>query len=246
MLLLWVVLSAVIGNKWLLPSPAETIEALGRLAATADFYLAIAGSLLSVIGGFAAGNLVGFVIGAASGLSRRVHAFVRPGMTIIKTVPVASFIFLILLWVGRSFTPALTSFLIVLPVVWQNVVAGIRSADKKQLEMAKVFRLSPFKKMKYIYLPAVAEGYVAAVRTSMGLAWKAGVAAEVLSITVRTLGGGIYNAKNNIETPELFAYTVVIIIISLLAEAGAAAIMRIRADRKKKIAERSVPEDEKQ
>lgn len=233
LLLLWVVISAVVGNRWLFPSPLETLEALGRLAVTVEFYLAVAGSLLLVVAGFAAGNVVGLLAGFASGLSDRVNSFMKPGMALIKATPVASFIILILLWLGKEYTPAVTAFLIVLPVVWQNVVAGVHSADKKLLETAQVFRLSPYKKLKYIYVPSVKEGYIAAVRTSMGFAWKAGVAAEVLAGTSRTLGGLIYRTKINLETPELFAYTVVVIVISILAEVAATAIMQAASKKKK-------------
>lgn len=230
----WFAVSAIVGNGLLFPTPGETFSALGRLALTGDFYLAIAGSLLSVVAGFLAGNVIGLGIGIASGLSERVYAFSKPGMALIKATPVASFIILVLLWMGRGLTPALTAFLIVLPVVWQNVVAGIRSADKRLLEMAKVFNLSGIKKFRYIYIPAATEGYIAAVRTSMGFAWKAGVAAEVLSQTARSLGGKIYNAKNSIETPELFAYTIVVVLVSILVEVAATALMRGFSKRKKR------------
>ncbi len=233
LLLLWVVISALVGNDLLFPSPAETFGALGRLAGTAEFYLSVAGSLLSVAAGFIGGNIIGVVLGLASGLSSRVNAFVKPGMAVIKATPVASFIILVLIWLGKAYTPALTAFLIVLPVVWQNVVAGIRSADRGLLEVATVFNFSFGKKLKYVYLPAAAEGYIAAVRTSMGFAWKAGVAAEVLSGTARTLGGKIYSAKILIETPELFAYTLVVVGVSLLVEVAAASIVQAVAGRKK-------------
>ncbi len=234
LVLLWVIVSAVVGNRWIFPSPIETLQALGRLSTTSGFYLAILGSMLSIVAGFLAGNFVGFVIGVASGLSERAYSFVKPGMSLIKATPVASFIILVLIWLGRAVTPAVTAFLIVLPVVWQNVVTGIRSADKKLLETAQVFKLSGLKKLKYIYLPAASDGYVAAVRTTMGFAWKAGVAAEVLSGTSRTLGGMIYKTKLNIETPELFAYTVVVVAISIAAEFGATAIMKAAAKKQKR------------
>ncbi len=237
LVLLWVIISAAVGNRWIFPSPVDTLQALGRLAGTQTFYLAILGSLLTIIAGFLAGNIAGFVIGVASGLSDRVHSFVKPGMSLIKAAPVASFIILILIWLGKAITPAVTAFLIVLPVVWQNVVAGIHSADKKLLETAQVFKLSRFKKMRYIYLPSAMEGYIAAVRTSMGFAWKAGVAAEVLSGTSRTLGGMIYRTKLSIETPELFAYTIVVVAISIAAEFAATAIVKAASKKKKKAAE---------
>lgn len=106
----------------------------------------------------------------------------------------------------------------VLPVVYSNVLQGIKTTDMKLLEMAKVFRVTPVKKALYIYLPHLKPYILSACSVSLGLSWKAGIAAEVIGIPTGSIGEKLYQAKVYLSTPDLFAWTVVIIVISILFE----------------------------
>ena len=232
-LALWWVLSVAAANSLILPDPLSVAKAFLRLAGTAGFYLSMLRSMAGILCGYLAGNAAGLLLGALSGLSERIYAFVKPAMTIIKTTPVASFIILVLIWIGKAYTPAFTAFLIVLPVVWQTVSSGMRSADVKLLEAAEVFRLSAAKKIRYVYVPEASSGYVGASLTAMGFAWKAGVAAEVLAGGMKTLGGNIYSAKIYLEIPDLFAWTFTVIALSLVIELLTGFVLRRLLDRRK-------------
>ena len=84
--------------------------------------------------------------------------------------------------------------------------------------MAFVFRLTRSQTLRFIDIPSVSPFFVAAATTGLGLAWKAGIAAEVLSTPRNSLGGLLYEAKIYLETPDLLAHTAVIILLSLLLE----------------------------
>ena len=43
----------------------------------------------------------------------------------------------------------------VLPIIYTNLLQGIKSTDPKMLEMAGVFRVGWLKRLKYIYLPQI-------------------------------------------------------------------------------------------
>ena len=58
-----------------------------------------------------------------------VEALFAPLLTVVKATPVASFILLVLIWIGRGSVPAVIAALMVLPVVWTNVAAGVRGVD---------------------------------------------------------------------------------------------------------------------
>ena len=110
------------------------------------------------------------------------------------------------------------SALMVFPPVYLNVLAGIDSADPKLLEMARVFRV-PFRRtLKGIWLPQVLPYFRAAVSLALGLCWKAGVAAEVIGLPSGTIGERLYTAKVYFQTPDLFAWTAVILAVSVLLE----------------------------
>ncbi|MBR5005891.1 MAG: ABC transporter permease subunit [Clostridia bacterium] len=244
-IVLWLIVSLAVGKEIILPSPASVAKEFVRLLGTGDFYLSLLRSFASIIAGFLAGNMLGVVLGTFAGLSKPFRAFMSPAMTVIKATPVASFIIIVLIWLGKALTPAFISFLIVLPIVWQNVMSGFDSADPGLLEMARVFEFSTWRKIRYIYAPAASESYAAAVKTSMGLAWKAGVAAEVLAGTAKTLGGQIYSTKVYLEVPQLFAWTVAVIVFSLLIELAASSVVKLAGRRGKSGNNRKSEEAEK-
>ena len=129
-----------------------------------------------------------------------------------------SFIILLILWVGRDFLPCVIVVLMALPVIWSNVSAGIAGVDAQLLEMARIFRFSHWRKLRRIYIPSVAPHFLSALRSCLGLSWKAGVAAEVLTVPAVSIGKMLYESKLYWETLDLFAWTLVIIICSLIIE----------------------------
>ena len=109
-------------------------------------------------------------------------------------------------------------FQALLPVVWGNLSRGIQETDPQLLEMAKAYRFSSFKTIRLIYIPSLHPYFLSAITTAMGLAWKSGVAAEVLCLPKQAIGTQIYNTKLYLEIPDLFAWTVVVILLSLALE----------------------------
>ena len=135
-----------------------------------------------------------------------------------RAVPVVSFILFVLLWTRRGLVPVVVSALMVLPVVWGNVSRGIRETDPRLLEQAGALRFSRLKTVRLVYLPSVRPYFLSAVVTSLGLAWKSGVAAEVLCRPAWAVGTQIVQARDYLETPSLFAWTLVVLLLSLALE----------------------------
>lgn len=202
----------------LLPAPLEVFSRLAKLVMEGEFWRHIGSSLFRIMAGYLCALLIGFVLGAITARSKPLDALLSPAARVIRATPVASFIILMFVFLSKERIPAITSFLMVLPVVWSNVYEGINSTDTKLLEMAKVFRLSPAKTLRKIYLPSVFPFLLAAAKTGMGLAWKAGIAAEVMVSPASGIGAELYNAKIYLESADLFAWTAVIVIISMILE----------------------------
>ncbi len=137
-------------------------------------------------------------------------------MSAIKAIPVASFIILVLIWVPSRNLSIVISFLMVLPVVYTNVLNGIASTDRKLLEMAQVFRVPLSRRIRYIYLSQLLPFLRTGFSLSLGLCWKAGIAAEVIGIPKGSIGEKLYEAKVYLQTADLFAWTLVIVLISVL------------------------------
>ena len=225
-LLLWQLASMAVGLPLLLPSPLAVLLRLGQLCTGADFWLTVASSLLRILLGFLLGVLFGTALAGLCWRFRLIDALARPLLGVLKSTPVASFIILALVWVKTTWLATVISFIMVLPLIYANVREGIDSADRQLLEMAQVFRLSRRKTFRYCYLPAILPFFLSAVSSALGFAWKSGIAAEVLGRPARAIGSQIYDSKIYLETPDLFAWTLVVILLSVLLERLAVRFVR--------------------
>ena len=215
-----------VGSSLLLPSPFDTFSSLARLVIQGVFWESTMFTLLRISGGFMLGMFVGTALAMLSAASAWADAFLSPLRNIVKATPVTSFIILVLLWLSTGITPLFISFLMVVPIAWTNVYEGIRAVDPKLLEMGEVFRLSVWDNLRSIYAPSVRPYFAAASTTGLGLAWKAGVAAEVIATPAFSIGRSLYESKIYLETPDLFAWTAAVVIMSMLLERLVMRLMR--------------------
>ena len=217
-ILIWYLAALRVGKELLLPSPLSVLKRLFEIMESKEFYITTAYSLIRVMGGIIIASFAGIILAILSHFSAIISALVRPLITVIKATPVASFIILALVWLDRGNLPVFISLLMVLPVIWTNLTTGLGQIDIKLLELAKVYKIGFFQKVKGIYIPFVMPYFSSALKTSLGLAWKAGIAAEVLAVPARSIGKELFNSKTYFETADLFAWTVVVIILSLIIE----------------------------
>lgn len=223
-IIVWEAVARTVGIELILPTPMATLKKLFELFGARDFYVATGLSLLRIFGGTAAAVLAGTVFGTLSEKFSIIGHLLSPAITVIRATPVVSFIIIAFLWLGNSLLPAFISFLMVFPIIYTAVRSGIESTPRQLLNMAKVFGLSAITRIKRIYVPSAAPFFITAVNSSFGLAWKAGVAAEVLVCTKNSIGLALYNSKTYLETTELFAWTTVIVILSLIIEKSFSAL----------------------
>lgn len=217
-LLIWQAAAMLVGNELLLASPLVTVQRLVALLGTSKFYIVTAASLVRILLGLVFAVLAGCVLAVLSERFQVVDMLIRPLMTIIKSTPVASFIILTLVWMYTGQIPAFMTFLMVLPIVWGNVSQGIHSTDPQLLEMARVYQLGSFQTLRHIYLPSVMPYFLSACTSGIGLGWKAGIAAEIICLPRDSIGFYLNRAKVTLETGDLFAWTITVILISLLLE----------------------------
>lgn len=217
-LVLWQLVCIAVNMELLVVSPLTVLRRLWELGQTVEFWRYALGSLGRIMAGFALGCVVGTLLAVLCSSVWFAREFFSPAITVIKSTPVASFIILALVWLTGQNVPIFIGFLMVLPVVYANVYQGIHEIDPKLLEMAQVFGMSRWKKLTKIAIPSVMPYFMAACRTALGLAWKAGVAAEVIGVTKDSIGRQLYYSKIYLETADLFAWTAVVILFSLLLE----------------------------
>ncbi|MPQ42952.1 ABC transporter permease subunit [Clostridium tarantellae] len=210
----------MLGQEILLVSPFSALKRLLELSMESNFWKSILFSFIKITTGFVLAFIVGIIFAIIASNKKNFKTLIEPLILTIQAIPVASFIILCLIWVSSKNLSILVSFLMVLPVVYRNILDGIKSIPKELNDMAKVFKVSKIKKIRYIYLSQVTPYLRAACSVSLGLCWKAGIAAEVIGMPANSIGEKLYEAKIYLNTPDLFAWTIVIIIISICFQKG--------------------------
>lgn len=217
-LVIWQLAAVWIDSKILFAGPAEVLYALFLQVQTMEFWQTVLRSSVRIMGGFLAAFAGGTAIGICAFHCRVLREFLEPAVSLMQSVPVASFVILALIWVGSENLSVLIGLLVVFPMIYRNTIQGMQAADRQLLEMAEVYRIGPGKRLWYLYRPALLPYLKSSCRAALGMAWKSGVAAEVIGVPDRSVGEKLYLSKIYLNTAELFAWTLVIILVSRMFE----------------------------
>lgn len=215
---LWQLASMVIQNDIIFAGPADVVRSLSLLLPSFEFWLSIGHSFGKITLGFAAAFIAGILLGSLAFRFHLLRELLEPLMLLAKSIPVASFVILALIWIGSSGLSVFISFLVVFPILYINTIAGLESTDSQLREMALVFRVSLPRRIRFIYLPALMPYLISSCKIALGMSWKSGIAAEVIGVPSHTIGENLYMAKIYLATPDVFAWTIVIILVSALFE----------------------------
>ncbi|MCL2217192.1 MAG: ABC transporter permease subunit [Defluviitaleaceae bacterium] len=217
-LLVWEAANFFIESNLIIVSPRETFARLFALAQTADFWRSIGTSMGRIMYGFGLALGAGIIIAAVSARFKLFHQLMLPAINAINAIPIASFTILALMAMQARNLPVFVAFVTVLPIVFYNTHKGIVSTDPLLLEMADVFNVPPWKRIFYIYFKTVAPYVLSAANVGIGFAWKSGIAAELIGIVRGTIGANLHTARIFLQTADLFAWTIAIVLLSYLME----------------------------
>lgn len=217
-LAVWEIASLLIGEDLFLPSPISVLEALAASAVDLSFWSAVLFTLERIILGFIISLSSAVILAFLSYRWRILGILLEPIVKVVRATPVASIVILILVWVRSRNLSVVISFMMVFPVVYQNVLKGLCNTDRNLIEMADAYRIRTLKRIRYIYLPYLVPYLESAISISLGLAWKSGIAAEVIGLPDGSIGERVYEAKIYLSMPDLFASTVTVIILAFVFE----------------------------
>lgn len=223
---IWELIAMLVGEELIFPTPQSVVLALFRLAMSLSFWKTILFSIIRILGGFLIGYFISAIFAILAFKFSFFDAFIRPAISVVKATPVASFIILALIWSDKNFVPVIICILMVTPIVWSNLSAGLKNVDKGLLEMAKLYGMTGSKVVKNVYLHSLAPYNFAAIGAGLGLCWKAGIAAEVICRTLPSIGNSIWETKFYLLTDEMFAWTAVVVILSVIFDKLTKAIVR--------------------
>ena len=230
-LIVWQVAAMAVNLPVIFVSPLQVCKRLLTIWREPDFFTVVWHSLLRIALGFVSALVLGSLLALLAGRFPVVKTLLWPYVTVMKTVPVASFIIISLIWLRAENLAVFISFLMVFPSIYLNVLQGYEKADRELLEMAQVFRVPYGRQLRRIYLPSVRPFLLSACSVALGMAWKSGVAAEVIAISNHSLGEKLYESKVYFQNVDLFAWTVVIVLCSFLFEKLALCLLRLGLNR---------------
>lgn len=217
-LIIWQLLAMAVQNEILLVTPLKAVVALLQKMSELTFWQTVGMSLLRIGTGFVAGFLVAVICAILSMRFTFVETLLEPLINLLKAVPMVSFVVLLLIWWGSEFLSVAICFLVVLPNIYVNTLAGLKNTRVSLLEMAQVFRIPFYNKFWYIYRPALKPFLYSGLNISLGMCWKSGVAAEVIGTPRFSIGEQLYFSKIYLDTAGVFAWTAVIILLSVAFE----------------------------
>ena len=210
--------AAVLLPKLLFAGPVPTVRSLLSLLRNSEFWFSIAHSLGKIASGFLLAFSTGCLLAIACRRMPVLRMLLGPLIQVMKSLPVACFIVVALIWVRSEWISVLTAFFVVFPAVYINLGEGLQQTDQGMLEMAQLFHLTPAKRLRAVWLPACLPYLLSACRVSVGMALKAGVAGEIIGLPRWSIGEQLYLSKLYLNTADLFAWSLVIILLSLALE----------------------------
>ncbi len=214
----WQIAAMTIKQNILLVSPIEVLFRLTTIWKTEGFFSSMWFSFARISIGFLLGLIIGSLMAFFANRYSLFETLLWPFVVTVKTVPVASFVVICLVWLSARNLSVLISFMIVFPIVYQNILTGLRARDKKLIEMADVFKVTGIRRLKLITIPELSKYIATASSITIGMAWKAGIAAEIIGTPAGSIGKQLHTAKMYLDTDDLLAWTVVLVILSVISE----------------------------
>ena len=215
---IWEIIAILYDNNNIIPTVESTFLALFESIWDADFIKTVLFSLLRVLLGFLLGTLLSASLAVAASKIDFIKTIVAPIMTVAKSTPVVAIIMILWLVVGGRNVPVVIAMLMVMPIIWQNLIDGYGAIDKNLSEICSVYNFSFMKRFRLLILPTLLRFLLPGLVTASGLAFKSGIAAEIISLTKSSIGKEIADAKTLYERPRMFAWVIIVILLSLVLE----------------------------
>lgn len=215
---LWLIIALIVNEPLFLPSPIAVFQRLTELVRDVAFWKSVLNSLLNVVVGVAISFAIGSLLAYLMSVSKILNSLFSPLISVIKATPIASFIVIAVIWFSKSTLPSFIATLIVIPIVTSNISQGIKSVSPELRDVAKIYNFSPYKKLTALYIPSILPFFLAACKSSLGMAWKASVAAEMIVYAQITIGQKLSDMASGMEYDSAFAWTIVTVAMSMALE----------------------------
>lgn len=215
---IWDIAALIVDHNYFLPTVKQTFSALLKILSSFSFYRVVFFTVLRVLIGLALGIVLAIILTFVSCKSKIAKAIISPLISVMKATPVVTLIIVLWIMLSSETLPIVIAILMVMPIVWQNLIDGYETIDQSLTEVCFVFEFSIFKRFKYLIFPTLLKYFIPSVITAAGLAWKSEIATEIIAYTKNSIGKFINDANYSYDSPAVFAWTLVIIALSISLE----------------------------
>lgn len=214
----WAIFAKAKDNPLVLPMPDVVLQRFFTLGASLDFWKEVGATLLRTLICFITSFVLALLFASLAGLWKPFNKIMSPIVAVLRAVPTVAAILIMYAFFRNDTMAILVGFLIAFPIMYSAFYTAIISVDKDLLEMAKVYKIKPFDKVRSIYLPSIEGCLFDTSRSSISLTLKIIVASEILTNISVSIGGSIQVAYASFEIEYLLARTLVAIVFSLVLE----------------------------
>lgn len=214
----WQIIAIIINNNIFFAGPVAVFIRLLDFVLSKKFWISVISSIGRVMLGFFIAFLAAYIFAFLAYEKSWIKDILYPLVTTLRSVPVAAVVVIISIIAGSKWLSLYVTFMVLFPIIYMNILEELENVDTRMLEMARMYTIGWFDKYKYIYMPDIKPGLLSAIKTGVGMGFKSGVAAEVISLADNSIGLGIYSSKIYLDTPGVLAWTIVVILISYILE----------------------------
>ena len=233
LLAVWWIAYHSVGNDLLIPPPSDSVQEIGALLTKVLFWQALGGTLLRALFAFVISFLLAVIFAVIAYLLPWFERFFAPIVSVLRSMPILAVLLILLSFLDAGQAPIAVAFLSLFPMLYVGVLAALSGVDSHLIESSRVYGTPVWRRVTALYLPLASPYILKESGAALSFSLKLVVSAEVLSFTVKSLGGMMQDAKLYAEIPQLFALVGVTFIVGLILETAVGALATV-AERKVK------------
>ncbi len=218
--IIWEGVALYIDNSLLFPRVSEIFLSLKNLVASGDFTLILWNTLSRFFISIVFSLILAIIFSVASYRYEVISFLLFPFIIFLRAVPTIAIIIVVLIWSSVERVPIVVGMLILFPILYESILGGIKNVDKNLLKMSKVFKVPTKRVVRDIYIPSIYYSISSNIPSYIGLTFKVIIAGEVLSQESLSIGGEIFINKIYLESSNIFAWIIVVIVLNYLLEKG--------------------------
>ncbi|MGL4910885.1 MAG: ABC transporter permease [Romboutsia sp.] len=216
LLFLWQIIALIVKNDIYLPTIDQVFRNLNEIVEEERFLSDISMTIGRTIISFFIALIVSIIVSVAGYISSLIRNFFKPLNMLAQSIPMMILVILALIWFDKDNAPYIVGVMITFPILYEAILGSMIDIDKNLIEMANIYNINILDKITRIYLPTIKFRIVSIIASTISLALKIVIAGEVYGQPDYGIGTMIQVEKVNFNTSGIFAWLIIIVLISVL------------------------------